>query len=90
MIPSSNENRREKWISLISIIVPVYNVENYLNNCIESILNQTYSNFELLLINDGSQDKCGRICEDYAEKDSRIRVFHKRNGGVIRCKELWN
>lgn len=69
-------------MSLISIIVPVYNVENYLNNCIESILNQTYSNFELLLINDGSQDKCGRICEDYAEKDSRIRVFHKRNGGL--------
>ena len=66
---------------LISIIVPVYNVERYLSRCIDSILAQTFTNFELLLIDDGSTDKSGNICDAYALKDNRIRVFHKNNAG---------
>lgn len=66
----------------ISVIVPVYNVEKYLAQCIESILTQTFADFELLLINDGSTDRSGNICDAYAEQDSRIRVVHKENGGV--------
>lgn len=67
---------------LISIIIPVYNTERYLNCCIDSILSQTFTDFELLLIDDGSTDKSGDICDEYAQKDYRIRVFHKKNGGV--------
>ena len=66
----------------ISIIVPVYKVEQYLPKCIDSILSQTYPNWELLLIDDGSPDNSGKICDEYAQKDERIRVFHKENGGV--------
>ena len=66
----------------ISIIVPVYNVEKYLPRCIDSILNQTFSDFELILVDDGSPDRCGHICDEYAAKDERICVIHKRNGGV--------
>lgn len=66
----------------ISVIVPVYNVEPYLPRCIDSILAQTFTEFELLLIDDGSRDNSGKICDDYAKKDNRIRVFHKQNGGV--------
>lgn len=67
---------------LISVIVPVYNVEKFLNQCVDSILAQTYKNFELILVDDGSKDKSGDICDDYAKNDTRIRVFHKENGGV--------
>ncbi len=67
---------------LISIIVPVYKVETTLHYCIESILQQTYKNFEVILIDDGSPDKSGEICDKYAEKDIRIKVIHKENGGV--------
>lgn len=67
---------------LISVIVPCYNVEEYLPKCIESILNQTYRNLEILLVDDGSPDNCGRICDEYAAKDSRIRIIHKKNGGL--------
>ena len=67
---------------LISIIVPVYNVEKYLEKCIESIVNQTYQNLEILLIDDGSTDCSGKICDEYAQKDKRIKVIHKENGGV--------
>lgn len=67
---------------LISIIVPVYNVQQYLSKCIESILNQTMKNFELILINDGSNDKSPEICDKYSLKDSRIEVIHKENEGV--------
>lgn len=67
---------------LISVIVPVYKVERYLPRCIESILKQTYTNFELILVDDGTPDRSGIICDRYAEKDSRIRVIHKENGGV--------
>ena len=66
----------------ISVIVPVYKAEAYLDRCIESILAQTYTDFELILVNDGSPDNCGAICDEYAEKDPRVRVIHKENGGV--------
>lgn len=75
-------------IPKISVIVPVYNVEQYLTDCIESILAQTFTDFELLLIDDGSKDKSGLICEEYAKKDKRIRVFHKENGGVSSARNL--
>lgn len=67
---------------IISIIVPVYNVEQYLDRCVESILNQTFKDFELILVDDGSPDDCPAICDEWAEKDSRIKVIHKPNGGV--------
>lgn len=70
------------------MIVPVYNVEKYLRRCIDSILSQTFSDFELLLIDDGSKDKSGDICDEYAAKDARIRVFHKDNGGVSSARNL--
>lgn len=73
---------------MISVIVPVYNEERHLKRCIESILNQTYSNFELLLIDDGSKDKSGLICDGYALNDSRIRVFHKSNEGVSKARNF--
>ncbi len=66
----------------ISIIVPVYKVEKYINRCINSILNQKFKDFELILVDDGSPDNCGKICDDYATKDKRIRVIHKNNEGV--------
>lgn len=66
----------------ISVIVPVYNVERYLRQCLDSIVNQTYQNLEIILVDDGSPDNCGAICDEYAEKDGRIIVIHKENGGV--------
>ena len=66
----------------ISVIVPVYNTEKYLHRCIDSVLAQTYKDFELLLIDDGSKDSSGAICDEYAARDSRVKVFHKENGGV--------
>lgn len=73
---------------MISIIVPVYNVEKYLRYCIDSILSQTFTDFELLLIDDGSKDKSGEICDEYAKKDNRIKVYHKENGGVSSARNL--
>ena len=72
----------------ISVIVPVYNAEAFLHRCIDSILSQTYTDFELLLIDDGSKDKSGEICDEYAQKDTRVRVFHKENGGVSSARNL--
>ena len=69
-------------LPLISVIVPVYKVEKYLNQCIESVLAQTYQNLEIILVDDGSPDRSGEICEEYAKKDTRIRVLHKSNGGL--------
>ena len=66
----------------ISVIVPVYKVEPYLRKCVDSILNQTYTNLEIILVDDGSPDSCGAICDEYARKDSRVRVIHKPNGGL--------
>lgn len=71
---------------LISIIVPVYNVELYLSRCIDSIINQTYKNLEIILVDDGSTDNCGIICDDYEKKDSRIKVIHKKNGGQAEAR----
>ena len=67
---------------LISVIVPCYNVEQYLRQCIKSITQQTYSNLEILLVDDGSPDRSGEICDEYAKSDKRIRVIHKQNGGL--------
>ena len=67
---------------MVSIIVPIYNVEKYLRECIDSALAQTYSDFELILVDDGSPDNCAAICDEYARKDARIRVIHKANGGL--------
>lgn len=66
----------------ISVIVPVYNVESYIHRCINSILNQTFSDFELILVDDGSPDNCGKICDEYAEKDNRVHVIHQKNAGL--------
>lgn len=73
---------------LISIIVPIYKVEQYLCKCVDSILNQTYSNLEIWLVDDGSPDNCGKICDEYALCDSRIRVFHKENGGLADARNV--
>jgi len=67
---------------LISVIIPVYNVENYLSNCIDSVINQTYKNLEIILVDDGSIDSSAKICDEYAKKDGRIKVIHKENGGL--------
>lgn len=75
-------------MSQITVIVPVYNTENYLRRCIDSILTQTFTDFELLLIDDGSTDSSGKICDEYKDKDDRIRVFHKENGGVSSARNL--
>lgn len=71
---------------LFSVIVPIYNVERFVKQCIDSILSQTYGNFELILVNDGSTDKCPEICNVYAESDKRIRVIHKSNGGLVSAR----
>ena len=73
---------------MISVIVPVYKAEKYLRRCIDSILAQTYTDFELLLIDDGSPDRSGEICDEYAKQDSRVRVFHKPNAGVSSARNL--
>jgi len=67
---------------LISVIVPVYKVEPYLRKCVDSIIAQTYTNLEIILVDDGSPDNCGKICDEYAERDERVRVVHKENGGL--------
>lgn len=73
----------EKGMSpLISIILPIYNIEQYLPKCMDSILGQTYKNLEIIMVDDGSTDSCGRLCDEYGEKDKRIVVLHKTNGGL--------
>ena len=67
---------------LISIIVPVYKVEKYLDKCINSIVSQTYKNLEVILVDDGSPDSCGKMCDEWTKKDTRIKVIHKENGGL--------
>ena len=73
---------------MISVIVPVYNTEKYLNRCVDSVLSQTYTDFELLLVDDGSTDSSGTICDSYALQDERVRVFHQVNGGVSSARKL--
>lgn len=73
---------------LISVIVPVYNVDQYLHRSIDSILSQTYTDIEILLVDDGSTDRSGKICDGYANKDPRVRVFHKINEGVSSARNV--
>lgn len=73
---------------LISVIVPIYNVEKYIHECLSSVLNQTYKNLEIILIDDGSQDMSGKICDEYGFKDNRIIVIHKKNGGLSAARNL--
>lgn len=73
---------------IVSIIIPVYNAEGTLPRCVDSILNQTFTDFELLLVDDGSADASGAICDCYAAKDSRVRVFHQANSGVSASRNL--
>lgn len=72
---------------LISVIIPIYNVEKYLDKCMECVLNQTYKNLEIILVNDGSTDQCGKMCDEFAKKDSRIKVIHKTNGGLVNARK---
>lgn len=74
--------------TLISVIIPIYKCEKYLEQCVRSVLSQTYSNLEILLIDDGSPDSCPQICDAFAEKDKRIKVFHKINGGVSSARNM--
>ena len=72
----------------ISIITPVYKAEQFIKRCVDSVISQTYNNWELILVNDGSPDNSGAICNEYAQLDSRIKVFHKENGGVSSARNL--
>lgn len=75
-------------MKLISVIVPIYNVEDYLNRCVDSLINQTYSNIEIILVDDGSPDNCPAICDFYAQVDNRIKVIHKANGGLSDARNI--
>ena len=72
----------------ISVIIPVYKVEKYLYQCIDSILSQTYKNIEVILVDDGSPDNSPKICDDYASRDSRVKVIHKSNGGLSDARNV--
>ena len=73
---------------LISVIIPVYNVEKYLEECVLSVINQTYSNLEIILVDDGSTDGSGLLCDQYKDRDSRIKVIHKKNGGLSDARNV--
>lgn len=81
----AGESNLEQY--LLSVIVPIYNVESYLEKCIESILNQTYRNLEIILVDDGSTDGSGAICDEYRKKDARIKVIHKQNEGLVKTRK---
>ena len=72
---------------LFSVIVPIYNIEKYIKRCIDSVLSQSFTDFELILVDDGSPDNCGAICDEYAKKDQRIQVIHKKNGGLVSARQ---
>lgn len=74
-------------MATISVIIPVYNIENYLNQCLNSIIGQTYTDIEIIIVDDGSTDSSPDICDEYAKSDSRIRVIHKKNGGVVSARK---
>lgn len=90
---SINENEISKEIKskmndLISVVVPIYKVENYLRRSVDSLINQSYKNIEIILVDDGSPDNCGKMCDEYAKKDSRIKVIHKENGGLSDARNV--
>lgn len=95
MTNSNNENLRQNNNNLatdiskplISVIVPIYRIDKYLGICIESLMNQTYQNLEIILVDDGSPDRCPEICDLYARKDNRIKVIHKENGGLVSARK---
>ena len=72
---------------LFSVIIPVYNTEKYLERCMDFVISQTYGNYEIILVDDGSTDTSPKICDDYRERDSRIRVIHKSNGGLSNARK---
>lgn len=72
----------------VSVIVPVYGVEKYLDRCVGSIVGQTLKDIEIILVDDGSKDNCPKMCDDWAKKDGRIKVIHKKNGGLGLCEKL--
>lgn len=76
------------YTPLISFIIPVFNVEKYLQKCVDSILSQTYQNIEVILVDDGSPDKCPQICDEYTVKDGRVKVIHKSNGGLSDARNV--
>lgn len=84
----NKEIEYKKEEELISIIIPVYNVQNYIETCLNSVINQTYKNLEIILVDDGSPDNSGKICDEYAKKDNRIKVIHKENGGVSESRNV--
>ncbi len=84
----NNKKLKSKKDTLVSVVVPIYKVERYLDKCVNSIINQTYSNLEIVLVDDGSPDNCPVICDEYAKKDSRIRVIHKANGGLSDARNV--
>ena len=78
---------------LVSVIIPIYKAEKYLPMCVDSVLNQTYQNLEVILVDDGSPDNCPAICDEYAQKDKRIRVIHQKNAGLSMARnagvDIW-
>lgn len=85
---SNEKSNKNNTSPLISVIIPVYNVELYLRECVDSVLNQTYTNLEVILVDDGSPDNCPAICDEYAAKDNRVRVIHKENGGLSDARNV--
>ena len=81
-------NYKNDNTEMLSVVIPIYNVEKYLKRCIDSVISQTYKNIEIILVDDGSPDKCGEICDLYALKDKRIKVIHKENGGLSDARNI--
>ena len=88
-VAAENGVKRSKIMAEISIIVPVYNVEKYIRRCIDSLIAQTFKSIEIFLIDDGSTDNSGAICDEYALKDGRVKAIHKKNGGVSSAPSTW-
>lgn len=77
-----------KYCELITLVIPIYNIENYLGRCLDSVINQTYKDLEIILVNDGSTDNSLEICESYAKEDSRIKIINKNNGGLSSARNV--